>query len=159
MEMEKEKLEEKAHESEAGVAEAHVTMLHSEADLSEGDDVSDDHHDHHEANHVDYSSYTRQQFAELLKDLSRDDNFKKVDGILREVKPLYDELKDKERAEALDKFLKDGGTAEDFEFKGDEHDVVFEANLKLIRDRKTAYYKQQEERKAENLLKKQISLI
>lgn len=155
MEMEKEKLEEKAHESEAGVAEAHVTMLHSEADLSEGNDVSEDHHDHHETNHVDYSGYTKQQLAELLKDLSRDDNFKKVDSILREVKPIYDEVREKERVDALERFIKDGGTAEDFEFKGDENDVVFEANLKLIRDRKTAYYKQQEERKSENLQKKQ----
>ena len=155
MEMEKENLEEKAHANEAGVAEAHVTTLQSEADLSEGDFASDDHHEHHEGNHVDYSGYTKQQFAELLKDLSRDDNFKKVDSILREVKPIFDELREKERAEALERFIKDGGTAEDFEFKGDEYDVIFEANLKLIRDRKTAYYKQQEERKSENLLKKQ----
>ncbi len=61
----------------------------------------------------------------------------------------------RERADAMMKFVEQGGTAEDFEFKGDEYDNIFDANLKLIRDRKSQFYKQQEERKTENLAKKQ----
>ncbi len=155
MEMEREKLEEKAHANEAGVAENHVTTLQSEADLSDSDESSEEHHESHEGEHVDYSGYTKQQLADLMKDLAKDDNFKKVDNILREIKPIYDELREKERAEALARFVAQGGSVDDFEFKGDENDIVFEANLKLIRDRKTQYYKQQEERKSENLIKKQ----
>ena len=155
MEMDREKLEEQAHAHEAGVAENHVNTLHSEADLSDRDDTSDDHHDHHEEIHVDYSSYSKQQFAELVKDLAKDENFKKVDNILREIKPLHDELREKEKAEALSKFIADGGVAEDFEYKGDEHDILFDASVKVIKDRKVLYYKQQEERRLENLLKKQ----
>ena len=98
---------------------------------------------------------TKQQLADLIKDLAKDENFKKVDNVLREIKPLYDDLREKERAEALAKFVEQGGTADDFEFKGDEYDNIFDANLKLIRDRKTQFYKQQEERKTENLAKKQ----
>ncbi|HEX6223412.1 MAG TPA: DUF349 domain-containing protein, partial [Chryseolinea sp.] len=152
--MEREKIVEQAHAHEAGVAENHVNTLHSEADLSDRDEISEDHHDHDD-HHVDYTNYSKQQLAELIKELSRDDNFKKVDSILREIKPIYDDLREKERAEALAKFVAQGGTAEDFEFKGDEHDNVFDANLKLIRDRKLQYYKQQEERKTENLARKQ----
>ncbi len=155
MEMEREKLEEKAHANEAGVAENHVTTLQSEADLSDSDESSEEHHESHEGEHVDYSGYSKQQLADLMKDLAKDDNFKKVDNILREIKPIYDELREKERAEALARFVAQGGSVDDFEFKGDENDIVFEANLKLIRDRKTQYYKQQEERKSENLIKKQ----
>src|SRR5688500_11924371 len=155
MEMEREKLEEKAHAHEAGVAEDHVTTLHSEADLSDRDETSEEHHDHHDEDHVDYSHYTAQQFAELIKDLAKEENFKKVDNILREIKPLYDELRDREKAEALTKFTSEGGTSEDFEYKGDEYDIIFDANLKLIRDRKAQHYKQLEERKLENLAKKQ----
>ena len=154
MEMEREKIVEQAHAQEAGVAENHVNTLHSEADLSDRDETSDDHHDHDD-HHVDYSNYTKQQLADLIKDLAKDENFKKVDNVLREIKPLYDDLREKERAEALAKFVEQGGTADDFEFKGDEHDNIFDANLKLIRDRKTQFYKQQEERKTENLAKKQ----
>ena len=154
MEMEREKIVEQAHAHEAGVAENHVNTLHSEADLSDRDETSDDHHDHDD-HHVDYSNYTKQQLADLIKDLAKDENFKKVDNVLREIKPLYDDLREKERAEALAKFVGQGGTADDFEFKGDEYDNIFDANLKLIRDRKTQFYKQQEERKTENLAKKQ----
>ena len=153
MEMEREKIEEQEHAHEAGVAVDHVNTLHSEADLSDRDDTSEEHHD--EEHHVDYSNYSKQQLAELIKDLAKDDNFKKVDNTLREIKPLYDDARERERADALTKFIAAGGTAEDFEFKGDEYDNIFDANLKLIRDRKTQYYKLQEERKTENLARKQ----
>jgi hypothetical protein len=152
MEMEREKIDEQAHAQEAEVAETHVNSLHSESDLPDHDDSAED---HHEEAHVDYSHFTKHQLADLIKELAKDDNYKKVDNVLREIKPHYDELRDKERAEALQKFITDGGTAEDFEYKGDEFDNIFDANLKLIRDRKTQYYKQLEERKVENLAKKQ----
>jgi uncharacterized pyridoxal phosphate-containing UPF0001 family protein len=152
MEMEREKIDEQAHAQEAEVAENHVNSLHSEADLPDHDDTAED---HHEDVHVDYSHFTKQQLADLIKELAKDDNYKRVDNVLREIKPHYDELRDKERADALQRFTADGGTAEDFEYKGDELDNIFDANLKLIRDRKTQYYKQLEERKVENLAKKQ----
>lgn len=158
MEMEREKLEEREHATEAGVADNHVNTLHSEADLSEQDESAEehhDHHDHHEDVHVDYSNYSKQQLAEVIRDLSKEDNFRKVDNVIREVKPLYDEMRDRERSEALERFIAGGGTTEDFDYKGDEHDTLFDANLKLIRDRKAQYLKQQEEKKSENLLKKQ----
>jgi hypothetical protein len=91
----------------------------------------------------------------LIKDLAKDDNFKKIDNVIREIKPIYDDLREREKAEALAKFTSQGGTSEDFEYKGDEFDNIFDANLKLIRDRKAQYYKQLEERKLENLAKKQ----
>jgi hypothetical protein len=63
MEMERDKLEEKAHANEAGVAETHVNTLQSEADLSDRDEASDD---HHEGDHVDYTTFSKQQLAELM---------------------------------------------------------------------------------------------
>jgi hypothetical protein len=152
MEMEKEKREEQEHAHQGGLVN-HGSTLQSEVDLSEHDEASEEHHD--EFHHVDYSNFTKQQFADLVKELSRDDNFKKVDHILREIKPLYDDLREKERAEALMRFIAEGGVESDFEFKGDEYDIIFDANLKLIRDRRAQYFKQQEEDKSENLRKKE----
>jgi len=43
------------------------------------------------------------------------------------------------------------GTEEDFDYKGDENDNVFDANFKLIRDRRAHIFKQQEEQKLDNL--------
>jgi len=153
--MEREKREEQEHAHQGGLVN-HGNTLQSEVDLSEREEVSEDHHEEHdEYHHVDYSNYTKQQFAELLKELSRDTNFKKVDQIIKEIKPLYDDLREKERAEALLRFIAEGGTESDFEFKGDEADVIFDANLKLIRDRRAQFFKQQEEDKNDNLKKKE----
>ena len=152
MEMEREKREEQEHAHQGGLVN-HGSTLQSEVDLSEHDEASEEHHD--EFHHVDYSNFTKQQFADLVKELSRDDNFKKVDHILREIKPLFDDIREKERAEALMRFIAEGGAESDFEFKGDEFDIIFDANLKLIRDRRAQFFKQQEEDKSENLRKKE----
>jgi Domain of Unknown Function (DUF349) len=150
MEMERDKREEQEHAHQTEVVD-HGSTLQSEIDLTERDEAADE---HHEEDHVDYSNYTKQQFADLVKDLSRDDNFKRVEHILREIKPLFDDLREKERAEALLRFIASGGLEQDFDFKGDEFDTVFDASFKLIKDRKTLHFKQQEENKSENLRKK-----
>lgn len=154
--MERDKRElEPVHEQEAGLTNTQVKgALQSEVDLSEHDESSVELLEE-EHKHVDYTNFTKAQFVHLIKELSRDTNFQKVESILKEIKPLYDEIKDKERSAALQKFILEGGTTEDFEYKGDELDNTFDANVKLIRDRKTQYIRQQEEQKNDNLRRKQ----
>jgi hypothetical protein len=152
MEMETEKTEEKEPIHVTGIAENRGKALHSEADLADHDEVTEE---HLEEEHVDYSHYTKPQLVAVIKDLSKESNFKRVDNILKEIKPLYDEFREKERAEALSKFTSSGGTVEDFEYKGDEHDIAYDANLKLIRDRRGQHFKAQEEKKTDNLKRKE----
>ena len=152
MEMETDKRQEQEHEHEAGLAENHGRELHTEADLS--DSVDHDEH-HHEEEHIDYSVYSKSQLVQVIKDLIREENFRKVDNILREIKPVYDDLRDRERSEALSKFTADGGIAEDFEYKGDDNDINFDANYRLLKDRKVQHFRQQEERKVDNLRRKE----
>lgn len=130
--------------------------LQSEADLAEREDY-EEHLDEDDHKHVDvdYSNYTKAQLVAVVKDLSRDDNFKRVDDILRDVKAVYDEIYERERSAAFDKFIAEGGEADDFEYKGEDLDTAFDAHVKLIRDRRNAYYRQQEEQKNENLRLKQ----
>lgn len=157
MEMEKEK--ELENVSEAGVEASHGNgALHSEIDLSEHEDSSGDALDDADHKHIDYTQLSKSQLADLIKDLSKENNFRKVDTVLKEIKPLFDEFKEKERSDALAKFIQNGGVAEDFEFKGDEADNVFDANLKLIRDRRTQHFKNQEDQKQDNLNRK-VELI
>jgi hypothetical protein len=127
--------------------------LHSEVDLSERDEHLEEYDDEHK--HVDYSDFTKAQLVNVIKELSKENNFRKIEAVVRDIKPLYDEIRDKERAAALKKFTEGGGDAKDFEYKGDENDVAFDANLKLIRDRKFQFSRQLEEQKAENLNRKQ----
>jgi hypothetical protein len=154
--MERDKRElEPVQEQEAGLTNTQVKgALHSEVDLSEHDESSVELMEE-EHKHVDYSNFTKAEFVNLIKEVSKESNFQKVESIIREIKPLYDEIKDKERSAALQKFQREGGAAEDFEYKGDEFDNTFDANLKLIRDRKNQYIRQQEDQKNENLRKKQ----
>lgn len=100
---------------------------------------------------IDFSQFAKKDFVALLKDLSREDDFKKVDRLLKEAKPLYDEIREAEKQSAFNKFLADGGNKDDFEFRVDELDHQFDATLKLIRDRRNQYYKGLEEKKAESL--------
>lgn len=129
--------------------------LHSEADLAEREEVYEDHLDEDDHKHVDYSDYTKAQLVSVVKDLSRDNNFKRVDDTLREVKAVYDEMYERERQAALDKFIAEGGEPDDFEYKGDDLDIAFDAHVKLIRDRRAAHFRLQEEQKNENLRRKQ----
>lgn len=145
-----------AQEQGAGLEHTHTRHngIHSEVDLAERDEhvdevIEDEHR------HVDYSNFSKAQFVELVKELAKENNTQKVELIVREIRPLYDEIRDKERSSALQRFTQNGGVAEDFEYKGDEHDTAFDANLKLIRDRRQQQLREQEEKKNDNLKRKQ----
>ena len=154
MEMEADKKEEQEN-AKAGSELNHGTgVLHSEVDLSERDESVTEPLEDEEHKHYDYSHFTKKELADLIVELSKDNNFKKVDGIVREIKRLFDEGREKEKAEALQRFISDGGVQEDFDYKGDEYDAIFDANLKLIRDRKGQFFKQQEDTKQDNLKRK-----
>ncbi len=102
----------------------------------------------------DYSQLSKRELVEVVKELARSDDFKKSDAVLKEIKPLVDEIRTQERSGALIKFKNEGGGEDDFEYRLDESDHAFEASLKLIRDKRNQFYKNQEERKNDNLRKK-----
>ncbi len=107
--------------------------------------------EHHE---VDYSGFTKSELVGAVKELAKEDNFKKVEQALKDIKPLFDEIRAAERKEALERFKADGGIEEDFEYRLDELDHAFDATTKLIRDRRNEYFRNLENRKNENLRKK-----
>jgi hypothetical protein len=156
MEIEKDKRDEQNHVQEVGRTDSHSrSILKTEADLSERDESLDDNLDDDEHRHVDYSNYSKGQLVALVKELAKESDYKKVDRILKEIKPLYDEIHEKEKTVALETFIKNGGEAADFDYKGDDLDNNFDANFKLIRDRRAQFFRQQEEEKNDNLRRKQ----
>lgn len=155
MEIEKGKRDERDQVQEAGLANSqNHSVLNSEADLSEHDESLDETFEDDEHKHIDYSSYSKSQIVALVKDLAKENNFKKTDAVLKEVKPLFDDIREKEKSAALEKFTAEGGDAQDFDYKGDDLDNAFDTHLKLIRDHRTQYFRQQEEQKSDNLRKK-----
>lgn len=125
--------------------------LHSEEDLKEKDD--DDHDDNDDE--VDYGEMSKEELVQVIKDLARSEEVIKAERVAREVKHAFDEIRDKEREEALKKFVKDGGEPADFAYRPDELTLRFDANYQLIRDRKVNHVKDKEARKESNLRQKE----
>lgn len=125
--------------------------LHSEDDLKEKDE--EDHHD--DDDEVDYSEMSKEELVAVIKELARDEQVVKAERTAREVKTAFNEIRDKEREEALKKFINEGGNAIDFSFRPDELTLRFDANYQLVRDRKFNFVKSKEQQKETNLSKKE----
>lgn len=103
---------------------------------------------------VDYSHFNKKDFVDYLKQLTREPDLRKVDQALREVRLLFGNLQDKERSDALQRFVENGGVPDDFEFRTDAWDAAFEANFRVLRERKAEFIRNQEAEKQENFRKK-----
>ena len=112
MEMERENTTEQEQVQE-GQLNNHGNALHTESDLIDHVDVAVAVEDLLVESDEDYSHFSKEQFADLIKEVSKDDDITRADTIVRKIKPLFDDIRGKERAEALTRFIADGGTAED----------------------------------------------
>ncbi|MEK6781832.1 MAG: DUF349 domain-containing protein [Bacteroidota bacterium] len=120
------------------------------------DDISHEIDDYHHQD--DYSTFSKKDFVELIKELSKESDFKKIDAVLKEIKPLFNDIRIKEKEVALNLFLSDGGAEENFEYANDELDNSYDATLRLIRDKRFSFYKKIENQKGDNL-KLKIELL
>ncbi|MCB0492372.1 MAG: DUF349 domain-containing protein [Cyclobacteriaceae bacterium] len=109
-------------------------------------------------NSIDYSNFSKEQLASVVKELTNETNFSRIDSIIKEVRPLFNGIRNKEKAAALEKFIAEGGVKDDFDYKGDTADHDFDATVKLLRSKKNKYFKEQEDQKNENLAKKNAIL-
>lgn len=150
MELENEKEDKDSNLS--GVSHANTSVLNSESDLADQEHVEVSSED--ELEHVDYSHFTKAQFVDHLKELVKEGNQRKLDHGVRDIKPLFDELKEKDRTAALNRFILDGGVVDDFDYRGDEATQQFDTLIRQIRERKTQHLKNQEDQRNENQRKK-----
>ena len=124
--------------------------VNEDSDETEDSDEEEDKEDD-----VDYSTCSKEELVELVKEAGHMDNVVKADRILMEIKPFFDTIRSEEREVAKEKFIKDGGVEDDFEFKNDELNTRFDANFRLIKDKKSTFYKEREKLKEQNLKKKE----
>lgn len=103
---------------------------------------------------IDYATYSREQLAQVVDELSKQDNFKHSDAVLSKVLPLFKDMARARRKEALEKFMAEGGEEDDFEFRHDEVFNRFDASVRLIRDRRAKFFKELEAKKEENYKQK-----
>ncbi len=113
----------------------------------------EDDHDHEEGHHesVDYSHHTKEELAQAIENLQQETNLRRVDHELRQMRPFIDHIKEDERAEALRKFISEGGEEGDFEYRFDEHIQKFETIYRQLRDRRKKQIQDLEKDKEKNL--------
>ena len=110
------------------------------------------------AQEPDFSTLSKKELVDILKELVRGADFKKADNSLREIRNQFDEIQDKEKSDALKRFIELGGSPDDFEYRHDALDISFEANFKILRNKRTEHFRSLEELKNDNHRKKNTLL-
>ena len=121
---------------------------------SEGEDHQEPLEEAEHTHQIDYHSLSKKEIVELLKEAAKGTDYKRWDVLMKECKQHFDEMRNREREEALQRFLEQGGKRDDFEYRLPELDVAFDANYKLLRDKRNQHYREIEEQKNANLFKK-----
>ena len=111
---------------------------------------------------VDYSHFSKQDFVHLLEtklasisgaSVSPND-FKKADQLLKDVKPLFDQMKRAEREVALQAYVAETGSEEGFEYKNDPTVQQFDDLYKQIKSQKNTYFQNLDKAKDGNFAAK-----
>ncbi|NIJ54190.1 DUF349 domain-containing protein [Dyadobacter arcticus] len=107
---------------------------------------------------VDYSQLSKEQLVNLLEnELSSIQNeglkpasLKKAEAVAKEIRPVLDQIKLKDREAALKAFVADTGGEEGFEYKYDAETQKIDALSREIRGLKNSFYQGQEKEKEKN---------
>ena len=103
---------------------------------------------------LDLSGRSKAQLLDLVKEKINSPNALKSDKIIQEIKNSFDELSHKEREEALQQFLGEGGISDDFEFRSSPIDKEFNALVNDFKKQVYALRKEAEKQKEKNLVAK-----
>jgi len=103
---------------------------------------------------LDLSGRSKAQLLDLVKEKINSPNALKSDKIIQEIKNSFDELFHKEREEALQQFLGEGGISDDFEFRSSPIDKEFNALVNDFKKQVYALRKEAEKQKEKNLVAK-----
>ena len=140
---------------EASKPEAAPASEEGEAQAEDAGDGDDDEEEHEEEDEdFDYSNHTKEQLVGVVEALHQSDDLRKVGRILKELRTAFDEILKVEEAEAKQKYLDEGGEADGFEFRPDEHMTRFEKAYTALDEKVRVQRKAHAESKASNLHKK-----
>ena len=111
---------------------------------------------------VDYSQFSKADFVNLLETQLTAISvasvspalFKKADQTLKEVKPLFDQMKRAEREAALQTFTTENESDEGFEYKYDDVVTRFDELYKQIKSQKNTYFQNLDKAKDTNFTSK-----
>ena len=111
---------------------------------------------------VDYSQFSKADFVNLLETQLAaisiasvtPADFKKADQVLKEIKPLFDQMKRAEREAALQAYTAETGSEEGFDYKHDASVARFDELYKQIKSQKNTYFQNLDKAKDTNFASK-----
>ncbi len=111
---------------------------------------------------VDYSDFSKKDFVATLEKVMSEvkenpsvGTFRRSEDTLKEVRPLFEQIKANEKAEALDKFKEaNEGNEEGFEFKFDSDVEQFDKLFKGLKEERSKYFQAIEKDKDKNFNQK-----
>ncbi len=113
---------------------------------------------------IDYSNFQKSDFVNTLEKVLADvkENpsigiFRKSEDTLKEIRPLFEQIKSAEKNEALAKFKESNDGSEDgFEFKPDTLSEQFDKLFKAIKEERSKYFANIEKEKDKNFSQKTV---
>jgi hypothetical protein len=138
-------------QDESEVVPTAVDQAASDPIISEGNPEADESIVEEEHAPIDLSGLSKVELLDLLKEKLADGISAKMDKFVHELKAAFDEISTKEREEALQLFLGDGGIADDFSFRGTEVDKEFNSIYNNFRHQLSSLRKEAERQKEKNL--------
>jgi hypothetical protein len=106
--------------------------------------------DYSQLSKADMVALLEKNLASLKTDAVSAADYRRADDVLKELRPLFDQSKASDRAEALQKYIQETGSEEGFEYKQDELVGRFDGLYKQIKDQKNQYFQQLEKAKDSN---------
>ena len=111
---------------------------------------------------VDYSNYSKKDFVSTLEKVMADvkenpsvGTFRRSEDTLKEIRPLFEQIKTTEKAEALAKFKAANEDSEEgFDFKFDADVEQFDKFFKGLKDERSKYFQSIEKEKDKNFNQK-----
>ena len=98
----------------------------------------------------DFVKLIEEQLAEAKKDGAKTADFKRIDGVLKTIKPLFEQIKKTEREEAKQKFVAANESEEGFEFKFDDAVTHFDAIFRQVRELRQQHFQGLDKQKEKN---------
>ncbi|TDE15691.1 DUF349 domain-containing protein [Dyadobacter psychrotolerans] len=126
-----------------------------EIDLN--NELAEEHEEEHTPD-VDYSQLSKEQLVKLLENELAAVNgegakpalLKKAEAVVREIRPVLDQIKLSDREAALKAFVADNGDEDGFEYKYDAETQRIDSLSREIRGLKNSFYQNQEKEKEKN---------
>lgn len=104
-----------------------------------------------EEHHEDFNSFTKEELLKYLENFSIKDNYAKANNVLSQIRTTFDHHVDIAREEALQKFLAEGGSQDDFEYKKSELIQKFEKLYSKLKSELHDHFSSLEKNRQRNL--------